>query len=91
MQFVADKVAYALSKGLKVIACIGESLAEREAGETITVVAKQLQAIKGMPFLCRSITLSTKSDLPVALTETVACDCDYDFVTSNKPLVACDL
>lgn len=47
LQFVADKVAYALSMNLKVIACIGESLEQREAGETMKVVAAQLQAIKG--------------------------------------------
>eukprot|EP00475_Leptophrys_vorax_P021614 TRINITY_DN2935_c1_g1_i1.p1 TRINITY_DN2935_c1_g1~~TRINITY_DN2935_c1_g1_i1.p1 ORF type:complete len:253 (-),score=58.54 TRINITY_DN2935_c1_g1_i1:222-980(-) len=44
-EFVADKVAYALSKGLKVIACVGESLAQREAGETVAVVAAQVKAI----------------------------------------------
>ena len=47
MQFVADKVAYALSLGLKVIACIGESLEQREAGETINVVSAQVKAIAG--------------------------------------------
>ncbi|KAH7281808.1 hypothetical protein KP509_36G063900 [Ceratopteris richardii] len=44
-EFVSDKVAYALSQGLKVIACIGESLAQREAGETMTVVSEQTRAI----------------------------------------------
>jgi len=44
---VADKVAYALGMNLKVIACIGESLEQREAGQTMAVVAAQLQAIKG--------------------------------------------
>lgn len=52
MQFVADKVAYALSVNLKVIACIGESLEQRESGQTMAVVAEQLQAIKGA--WCRS-------------------------------------
>lgn len=44
-EFVGDKVAYALSKGLKVIACVGETLEQREAGTTIEVVAAQTQAI----------------------------------------------
>ena len=44
-EFVGDKVAYALSLGLKVIACIGETLEQREAGTTIAVVAEQTKAI----------------------------------------------
>lgn len=44
-EFVGDKVAYALSQGLKVIACVGETLAEREAGSTMEVVAAQTKAI----------------------------------------------
>ena len=40
----ADKVAYALSKGLKVIYCVGETLAEREAGSTMAVVERQMAA-----------------------------------------------
>jgi len=44
-EFVGDKVAYALSQGLKVIACVGETLEEREAGTTMEVVAAQTQAI----------------------------------------------
>lgn len=43
--FVADKVAYALSQGLKVIACVGETLEQREAGSTMEVVAAQTKAI----------------------------------------------
>lgn len=46
-QFVGDKVAYALSKGLKVIACVGETLEQREAGSTMDVVAAQTKAIAG--------------------------------------------
>lgn len=46
-QFVGDKVAYALSQGLKVIACVGETLEEREAGTTMKVVAAQTKAIAG--------------------------------------------
>ncbi|CAN1282827.1 Triosephosphate isomerase, cytosolic, partial [Linum perenne] len=37
--FVGDKVAYALSQGLKVIACIGETLEQRESGATLEVHA----------------------------------------------------
>ncbi|XP_030753517.1 triosephosphate isomerase isoform X2 [Sitophilus oryzae] len=44
-ELVADKVAFALSSGLKVIACIGETLDEREAGKTEAVVFRQTQAI----------------------------------------------
>lgn len=42
---VATKVAYALGAGLKVIACIGEQLEEREAGNTNAVNERQLAAI----------------------------------------------
>ncbi len=41
---VAEKVAVALAKGLRPIACVGESLAEREKGDTLTVVGRQLGA-----------------------------------------------
>ena len=44
-EFVGDKVAYALSQGLKVIACIGETLEQRESGSTMDVVAAQTKAI----------------------------------------------
>ncbi|CAN6904518.1 unnamed protein product [Brassica oleracea] len=40
-----DKVAYALAQGLKVIACVGETLEQREAGSTMDVVDAQNQAI----------------------------------------------
>ncbi len=36
-----------MSAGLKVIACIGEKLEERESGKTNDVVAAQLSAIAG--------------------------------------------
>lgn len=48
MQFVADKVAYALSQGIKVIACVGETLEQRESGSTVAVVAAQTKAIAGI-------------------------------------------
>ncbi|KAK1265249.1 hypothetical protein QJS04_geneDACA011275 [Acorus gramineus] len=44
-EFVADKIAYALSQGLKVIACVGETLEQRESGSTVEVVAAQTKAI----------------------------------------------
>lgn len=43
--FVGDKVAYALSQGLKVIACVGETLEQRESGSTLAVVAAQTKAV----------------------------------------------
>lgn len=47
---MGDKVAYALQQGLKVIACIGETLEQREAGTTTAVVAEQTKAIAGSFF-----------------------------------------
>ncbi|XP_052819498.1 triosephosphate isomerase B-like [Mya arenaria] len=44
-QLVGEKVQYALKTGLKVIACIGEKLEEREAGQTEAVCFRQTQAI----------------------------------------------
>ncbi|KAK4775293.1 hypothetical protein SAY86_010228 [Trapa natans] len=43
-EFIGKKAAYALSQGLRVIACIGELLEEREAGNTFDVCFKQLKA-----------------------------------------------
>ena len=51
VQFVGDKIAYALSQGLKVIACVGETLQQRESGSTMAVVAAQTIAIAGTCFL----------------------------------------
>jgi glyceraldehyde 3-phosphate dehydrogenase len=42
---VAGKVKAAVDAGLTAIACIGETLAERDAGKTIEVVERQLKAI----------------------------------------------
>jgi len=44
-EFVATKTKAALDGGLGVILCIGESLEQREANETIKVVTTQLQAV----------------------------------------------
>jgi len=44
-ELIAEKTAFALAEGLKVIACIGETLEEREAGNTEAVVFRQMKAI----------------------------------------------
>ena len=46
-EFVREKVAAAMKAGLRPIACIGETLAEREAGKTLEVVFRQLDALSG--------------------------------------------
>jgi triosephosphate isomerase len=45
-QGVADKTKASLAAGLRPIVCIGETLAEREAGETFNVVSRQLAAVE---------------------------------------------
>ena len=42
---MADKTSYALSKGVSVILCVGETLEEREAGKAESVIADQLQPV----------------------------------------------
>ena len=42
---VADKAAAALGAGLTPVVCVGETLAEREAGATGTVVSRQFDAV----------------------------------------------
>lgn len=44
-QLVADKAKIALKHGLTPIVCVGETLAEREAGHTDAVVKRQMSAI----------------------------------------------
>jgi len=44
-ELVGKKVGLALSTGLRVIACVGEQLADREANRTFDVIAPQLAAI----------------------------------------------
>jgi len=44
-QLVADKAKAALARGLTPIVCVGETLAQREAGETEAVVKRQLSAV----------------------------------------------
>ncbi|RKU41747.1 triosephosphate isomerase [Coniochaeta pulveracea] len=43
---VASKTKYATDNGVGVIWCCGESLEQREAGETVDVITKQLAALK---------------------------------------------
>ncbi len=43
-ELVAEKVKYALAVGLLPIACVGETLQEREGGHTLTVVKRQVGA-----------------------------------------------
>ena len=42
---VADKAKAALARGLTPIVCVGETLAQREAGDTEAVVKRQLSAV----------------------------------------------
>ncbi|KAK9849937.1 hypothetical protein WJX84_009300 [Apatococcus fuscideae] len=44
-QIVADKTVYCLKQGIKVIVCIGETLEQRESGDTSKVVTEQLGAV----------------------------------------------
>lgn len=44
-QLVADKAKAALARGVTPIVCVGESLAQREAGDTERVVKRQLSAV----------------------------------------------
>jgi triosephosphate isomerase len=44
-QTVAAKAARALALGLRPIVCVGETLAQREAGQTLSVVHAQLDAV----------------------------------------------
>ena len=44
-ELIGEKCAHALAEGLKVIACIGETLEEREGGKTEEVVARQMLAL----------------------------------------------
>ena len=44
-QDVAERFAFALEAGLHPVLCVGETLEEREAGETEAVVARQIDAV----------------------------------------------
>ena len=57
---VGEKTAYALGKGLKVIACVGESLPQRESGELWNVLSEQMGALKD------SVSLSDWANMVIA-------------------------
>jgi triosephosphate isomerase len=44
-QLVADKAKAALARGITPIVCVGETLAERDSGQTEAVVKRQLSAV----------------------------------------------
>jgi triosephosphate isomerase len=44
-ELVANKAVAALGAGITPIVCVGETLAEREAGQTVAVVSSQLDAV----------------------------------------------
>jgi len=44
-EFVASKTAFALSQGINVILCVGESLETREANDTVPFIKNQLEAV----------------------------------------------
>ena len=44
---VAEKAEFALAAGLSPVVCVGETFAEREAGQTEATVARQLDAVIG--------------------------------------------
>lgn len=52
------KVVAALSAGLKVIYCIGETLAEREANRTEQVLARQLDEVLGPEVSLENVTIA---------------------------------
>lgn len=56
--FVADKVKAALEAGLRPIACVGETLGEREAGTTLTVIRRQIEAF---------LSIFASFDVPAAI------------------------
>lgn len=46
-EIIAAKTTAAIDNGLTVLACLGETLAEREAGRTVDVVTNQLAVRRG--------------------------------------------
>jgi triosephosphate isomerase (TIM) len=48
---VAEKTRLALASGLTPIVCVGESLAQREAGQTDAVITEQVNAVLAIPNL----------------------------------------
>jgi len=46
-ELIAQKTAYSLKMGLKVVLCVGETLADRETGQNNQIVAHQLDTVLG--------------------------------------------
>lgn len=46
--FIATKTKTAIDGGIGVVLCCGESLEQREAGSTVDVVTKQLEAVNSV-------------------------------------------
>ena len=55
---VARRLEGALRQGLKVVLCVGETLAERESGQTDAVVARQLQPLEKLRDLWQNVVLA---------------------------------
>ena len=56
---VAEKVRAAITRKISPIVCVGETLAEREAGATLSVIGRQLAA-------CLSLLVETELDCAIA-------------------------
>ena len=57
-EIIAEKFEVGLAAGLTPILCVGESIADREAGNTLTVVSSQLDAVVdrvGIAGMCRGL------------------------------------
>ena len=56
-QLVADKAHAALDAGLTPVVCVGETLAEHQAGQTLAVIARQLAPVLalGAPLLAKMV------------------------------------
>lgn len=61
--FVAEKTIAALEHGLLPIVCVGETLEERDAGQTLAVITRQLDAV--LPALQRADGLAAVAYEPV--------------------------
>nr|CCQ42794.1 triose-phosphate isomerase [Leucosolenia complicata] len=61
-ELIARKVGFALQSGVKVIACIGEQLEHREAGQTAEVLYAQMAAL----FKTEPLELSAWSNIVIA-------------------------
>jgi triosephosphate isomerase len=50
--YVAEKVKHAQGAGLSVLACVGETLAQRQAGEALATVDEQMRAVMAEHLTC---------------------------------------